>query len=98
MKYSNTISKDSFTSKAALLISLAVVVFYLLTEHRAHLVEYSNYIILFAFILMHVFMHKGHGGHKGCGGHYHGTQKHKGAEKGNKECTEGLAGKPLSRH
>lgn len=99
MNTSNPISKDNLTLKVVLIISLGVVTFYLLTEHRAHLLEYSNYIILLAFILMHVFMHSGHGGghkgHSGCGGHGHGKHNPKDTANGAEECDgeHGSAGK-----
>ena len=78
MNGANPSSKDNFVTKAILFFSLAIIAFYLLTEHRAHLLAYSSYIIFFVFILMHLFMHSGHGehgGHGGCGGH--GQGKHK---------------------
>ncbi|GLK70261.1 DUF2933 domain-containing protein [Ancylobacter dichloromethanicus] len=50
---------------------LAIGGFYLLTEHRAHLIPYLGYwpfLLILACPLMHVFMHGGHGGHGGRGG------------------------------
>ncbi|WP_394004080.1 DUF2933 domain-containing protein, partial [Xanthobacter versatilis] len=44
---------------------LAISGFYLLTEHRAHLIPYLGYLpflLILACPLMHVFMHGGHGG------------------------------------
>ena len=35
----------------------------LATEHRAHLLGILPYLILLACPLMHLFMHRGHGGH-----------------------------------
>ncbi len=43
----------------------AVALFYLWTEHRAHLLGALPYLILLACPLMHVFMHHGHGGQEG---------------------------------
>ncbi|ANY63010.1 DUF2933 domain-containing protein [Comamonas aquatica] len=37
--------------------------YFLWTEHRAHLQLWWPYALLLACPLMHVFMHKGHGGH-----------------------------------
>ncbi|MBP6356702.1 MAG: DUF2933 domain-containing protein [Burkholderiaceae bacterium] len=37
--------------------------YFLWTEHRAHLQQWWPYALLLACPLMHVFMHKGHGGH-----------------------------------
>lgn len=42
---------------------LAIVVFLLFTEHRAHVLGLLPYLFLFACPLMHLFMHHGHGGH-----------------------------------
>ncbi len=47
---------------------LVVAGYFLITEHRAHLSEalnYLPYLLLLACPLMHVFMHRGHGGHGG---------------------------------
>ena len=49
---------------------LALAVFYLGVEHRAHLAGTLRWLplaILLLCPLMHVFMHKGHGGHGGHG-------------------------------
>lgn len=51
----------------ALIVVLAVVGFFLVTEHQAHLFGALPYLVLLACPLMHRFMHKGHGhgaGHK----------------------------------
>jgi len=51
---------------------LAIGGFYLLTEHRAHLVlglPYLPFLLLAACPLLHVFGHGEHGGHGGHGGH-----------------------------
>lgn len=37
--------------------------FFLLAEHRAHVLPWLPWLILAACPLMHVFMHSGHGGH-----------------------------------
>lgn len=74
-----------WANRVALLIMLAIIAYYLITEHRAHLIAYSGTIFLVVFILMHFFMHTGgygcgshgrHGGddadkegHAGCGSH-----------------------------
>jgi hypothetical protein len=44
---------------------LVIAAFYLVTEHRAHLLGWLPWIILLACPLLHVFMHGGHGGHGG---------------------------------
>ena len=38
--------------------------FFLLAEHRAHLLGVLPYLLLAACPLMHLFMHHGHGGHR----------------------------------
>lgn len=38
----------------------AVAAFYLLTEHRAHLLGWLPYLIFLACPLMHLFMHRSH--------------------------------------
>lgn len=51
-----------------LLIVALVGGFFLLTEHRAHLLGWLPFILILACPLMHVFMHHGHGGkHSGHG-------------------------------
>ena len=41
----------------------AAALYFLLTEHRAHFFGALPYLLLLACPLMHVFMHRGHGGH-----------------------------------
>ncbi|HJV93949.1 MAG TPA: DUF2933 domain-containing protein [Azonexus sp.] len=45
----------------------AVALFYLWSEHRAHLFGVLPYLLLLACPLMHFFMHGGHGRHRGHG-------------------------------
>ena len=40
-----------------------VAAFYILREHYAHAVGALPYLILLMCPLMHLFMHRGHGGH-----------------------------------
>ena len=47
-------------SAAALLVFLAIVAFFLVTEHTAHVFGVLPYLLLLACPLMHFF----HGGHK----------------------------------
>lgn len=42
---------------------LLIGAFFLITEHRAHVLGWLPFILLAACPLMHLFMHKGHGGH-----------------------------------
>ena len=55
----------------ALVLTVAVGGFYLVTEHTAHLFGALPCLFLLACPLMHVFMHRGHG-HKG---HGHGQHR-----------------------
>ena len=45
------------------LVLAAVAAWFLWAEHRAHLLGALPYVLLLACPLMHVFMHRGHGGH-----------------------------------
>jgi hypothetical protein len=46
------------------LIGFALVAaFYVLREHYAHVVGYLPYLIILLCPLMHLLMHRGHGGH-----------------------------------
>ena len=42
---------------------------YLLSQHWGHVVGYWPYLLLLACPLMHLFMHRGHGGHGKAGHH-----------------------------
>ena len=48
---------------------LAIAGFFLFTEHRAHVLGALPYLLLLACLLMHLFMHHGHGNHGGHEGH-----------------------------
>lgn len=48
----------------AFAVFLTVAAFYLVTEHRAHLLGALPYALLLACPLMHLVMHRGHGGHR----------------------------------
>ena len=39
-----------------------VAAYFLWTQHRAHLAPYLPWLLLAACPLMHLFMHRGHGG------------------------------------
>lgn len=56
----------------------AVALFFLLTEHRAHVYGWLPFLLLAACPLMHVF--HGHGGHAGHGAHSAGEQSRRKAE------------------
>lgn len=74
-------SRNNFIVKAIVLFGLATIAFYVLTEHKAHLLAYSSYIFFLGYILLHFFMcgrHGKHGRHGGQAGHCgHGGEKHK---------------------
>lgn len=53
---------------------LAIAAFYLLTEHRAHVLGILPYLLLLACPLMHLFMHRGHGEHGAHGKHDENTE------------------------
>lgn len=68
-------SQDSWwrsPAKIALYVFLAIAVFFLITEHLAHLAGILPYLLLLACPFMHLFMHGGHGGH---GGHSDGNDR-----------------------
>lgn len=44
-------SRDNLIIKVIAFFSLAIIAFYLITEHKAHLLAYSSYIIFGVFIL-----------------------------------------------
>jgi hypothetical protein len=64
-------SPDVWSSRAkvAFLVFAAIGAFFLIAEHRAHVLPYWPWLLLAACPLMHLFMHGGHGGH---GGHHSG--------------------------
>jgi Protein of unknown function (DUF2933) len=52
--------RDRIKSRLVLLGFLAVAAFFLLAEHRAHILGVLPYLFLLACPLMHMFMHHGH--------------------------------------
>ena len=42
-----------------------IIAYFLWMEHRAHVIEFLPFIFLAACLLMHIFMHGGHGHHNG---------------------------------
>ena len=57
---------------------LAIAIFLLFTEHRAHVLGVLPYLFLLACPLMHLFMHHGHGSHAS---HDHNSDNHEGGRK-----------------
>jgi len=49
--------------QATLVVFLGVAGFFLLAEHKAHVLGYLPFLIFLLCPLMHIFMHKGHGKH-----------------------------------
>ncbi len=45
-------------------VFLAIAAYFLLTEHRAHLLAALPWLLLLACPLMHLFMHRGHRAHQ----------------------------------
>ena len=58
-----------------LLVMGAVAAYFLLSEHRAHFFGALPFLLLLACPLMHVFMHRGHGGHGGGNGDHAGGKQ-----------------------
>ena len=58
--------RDRFWTSRTFLVFLgfaAIAGFLLLSEHRAHALGALPFLLLLACPLLHVFMHRGHGGH-----------------------------------
>lgn len=77
--HQNENRKGWFNSRSnwVLVAFLAIAGFYLLTEHKAHVFGLLPFLILLACPLLHVFMHRGHGGHgddSPSASHDHGSQ------------------------
>ena len=62
----------TFRSGLVLLAFLAIAAFFLVTEHRAHLLGILPFLLLLLCPLLHVF-HGGHGGHNGHANHGEGS-------------------------
>lgn len=56
--------RSRFTATNIALVGfMAIAAFYLIAEHRAHLLGWLPWLIILACPLLHIFMHGGHGGH-----------------------------------
>lgn len=70
---------------------VGAALYFIFVEHSDHILPYLPILIILLCPLMHIFMHKGHGG-----GHGHGEHKHqdeeeayrRGKEAGRKETEE----------
>ena len=60
---------------------LAIAIFFLWEEHRAHILGAVPYLLLLLCPFIHFFVHRGHGGH-GAGPVGHGGQPHRREEGG----------------
>lgn len=57
----------------------AIAVFFLWEEHRAHILGALPYLLVLACPLIHLLMHRNHGGHtRDSGSHTQGTGRHGG--------------------
>lgn len=54
-------------SKWAMIGFLLIAGYFLITEHRAHVVQFLPFLLLLGCLLMHM-LHGGHGGHGSGGG------------------------------
>ena len=61
----------SSRAKLAFAVFAVIGAFFLIAEHRAHVLPYLPWLLLAACPLMHLFMHGGHGGHEG----HHGQRE-----------------------
>ena len=59
-------------------VFLAIALFFLWEEHRAHIFGALPYVLLLLCPLVHLFMHRGHGSHVS-GGPGHADDRHQGA-------------------
>lgn len=55
--------------KWVLIAFILIAGYFLITEHRAHVIEYLPLVLLLGCVFLHMFMHGGHGGHGGHGQH-----------------------------
>lgn len=69
----------SFGARLAFAGFLGIAFFFLLSEHRAHLLGMLPFLLLLACPLLHVFHHGSHGGHDDEGGEKGGSATSSGA-------------------
>jgi hypothetical protein len=55
--------------KWVLIAFLIIAGYFIITEHRAHVIEYLPRALLLGCVFLHMFMHGGHGGHGKHGQH-----------------------------
>ncbi len=61
---------------------LAIALFFLWSEHRAHILGALPFALLLACPLLHLLMHRGHGGHDGGASAHEGHAEHRPDEGG----------------
>ncbi|MDA8122837.1 MAG: DUF2933 domain-containing protein [Deltaproteobacteria bacterium] len=54
--------------RIGLLAFLGISTFFLWAEHKAHILGALPWLLLLLCPVIHLFMHRGHGGHHGSGG------------------------------
>ena len=77
-------TRDSQHKKSNLVmwIFLGIILYFLITEHSAHIIPWLPWLLLAACPLMHLFMHGGHGH----GDHdHHKEHRHDSGEDGNND-------------
>ncbi|WP_237133483.1 DUF2933 domain-containing protein [Pseudohongiella sp. O18] len=72
------------------IILVGTALYFIFAEHSAHVLPYLPFLIILLCPLMHIFMHKGHGGGEGHSQSEHNHQNeeeayHRGMEEGRKE-------------
>lgn len=73
--------KNTWLYKVGKWGAISIIAYFLITEHRAHVIQFLPYIFLLVCPLMHIFMHGGHShGH-----HHHSDHDHTSERKENKE-------------
>jgi len=74
--------KDFLLSRTglALIVFLAIAGYFLWTEHQAHVITFLPFLLVGGCIVMHLFMHggHGHGGHGGSSESRDGSPDHDG--------------------
>lgn len=69
MKENLNTNNRSFYNKLGTWGAILIIGYFVLSEHRAHVVQFLPYIFLLACPLMHIFMHRGHKHHSDHGNH-----------------------------
>lgn len=62
-------NKKARTTTWVLIALLAAALVYLIVDHWQHVAPYSVFAFLLGCLMMHLFMHHGHGGQRDHGSH-----------------------------